>query len=178
MRKFIIKWLRWTFCLMMIFSLVYGCAPSQYKPYVPPKVEFEQTEKYVLDLSALQKPDKPNYVALDKDFKPVTADNPGETKFLAFTRDEFKKIMALSASYNAQRELLTDHEDLVNVYISEINALKELVALREQIILQYIELYAMSENAYRQERYEHKWDNAENKIVQVLMMAGIVLLML
>ena len=176
MRKFIIKWLMWAFGLILMFSLTYGCAPSQYKPYVPPKVEFEQTEKYVLDLSALQKPDKPNYVALDKDLKPVTADT--EVKFLAFTRDEFKKIMALSVAYNAQRELLVDHEALVNVYISEINALKELVALREQIILQYIELYAMSENAYRQERYEHKWDNAENKIVQVLMLAGIVLLML
>jgi len=171
MRKFIIT-------LVCIIALLYGCAPSEYKPYVPPKVEFEKTEKYILDLSALQKPDKPNYVALDKDFQPVTAENPGQAAYLAFTRDEFKKIMALSASYNAQRELLTDHEDLVNVYIAEINALKELVALREQIILQYIELYAMSENAYRQERYEHKWDNAENKIVQVLMMAGIVLLML
>jgi hydrogenase maturation factor HypF (carbamoyltransferase family) len=123
-----------------------ACAPKEYKPFIPPKVEFEKTEKYVLDL--------------------------------AFTRDEFKKIMALSAGYNSQQVLLKDHEALVNTYIAEINALKELVALREQIIEQYIQLYAMSENAYRQERYEHKWDNAENKIVQVLMMAGLVLLML
>jgi hypothetical protein len=155
-----------------------ACAPKEYKPFIPPKVEFEKTEKYVLDLSALQKPDKPNYVALGPDFKPITAENPGEAKYLAFTRDEFKKIMALSAGYNSQQVLLKDHEALVNTYIAEINALKELVALREQIIEQYIQLYAMSENAYRQERYEHKWDNAENKIVQVLMMAGLVLLML
>lgn len=178
MRKFIIRCISWIIGVFCIFSFTFGCAPEAYKPYVPPKVEFEKTEKYVLDLSALQKPDKPNYVALDKDLQPITADNPGEAKYLAFTRDEFKKIMALSALHNSQQELLKDHEALVNVYISEINALKELVALREQIILQYVELYGMSENAYRQERYEHKWDNAENKIIQVLMMAGIVLLML
>ena len=175
MRKSII---RWSLLLVAISFLVGACAPKDYKPFIPPKIEFEKTEKYTLDLSALQKPDKPNYVALDENFQPVTEANPGQAKYLAFTRDEFKKVMALSAAYNSQQELLKDHEALVNVYISEINALKELVALREQIIQQYIELYAMSENAYRQERYEHKWDNAENKIVQVLLMAGLVLLML
>ena len=178
MRKFIIKWLSWVVALFCIFAFTFGCAPEAYKPYVPPKIEFEKTQPYILDISGLQKPDKPNYVALDKDLQLITAENPSEAKYLAFTKDEFKKIMALSAAYNSQQTLLKDHEALVNVYISEINALKELVALREQIILQYVELYGMSENAYRQERYEHKWDNAENKIIQVIMMAGIVLLML
>jgi hypothetical protein len=117
-------------------------------------------------------------VALDAMMRPITSENPGEAKYLAFSKSEFKKIMALSAGYNDQRKLLESHEDLVNVYISEVNALKELVALREQIIKQYIELYAMSENAYRQERYEHKWDNAESKIVQILMAAGLIFLML
>lgn len=161
----------------MLVSMV-GCAPAPYKPFVPPEVTFEKTPEYVLDLSSLKKPDKPKYVILDANMDPVTAENPNEAKYLAFTKEEFKKIMALSASYNDQREMLQSHEDLVNVYISEINALKELVAIREQVIKQYIELYAMSENAYRQERYEHKWDNAESKIVQILMAAGLVLLML
>jgi hypothetical protein len=132
----------------------------------------------VLDLSALKKPGKPVYVALDARMVPITAENPGEAKYLAFTKDEFKKIMALSAAYNDQREILEGHEDLVNIYVAEINALKELTALREQIIRQYIELYAMSENAYRQERYEHKWDNAENQIIKILMTAGLIFLML
>lgn len=163
---------------MMVLAFLVSCAPAPYKPFVPPEVKFEKTAPYVLDLSALKKPGKPTYVALDANMRPITVDNPGEAKYLAFTKDEFKKIMALSAAYNDQREVLESHEDLVNIYISEINALKELVALREQIIKQYVELYALSENAYRQERYEHKWDNAESKIVQILMAAGLVLLML
>ena len=110
--------------------------------------------------------------------RPITSENPGTAKYLAFSKSEFKKIMALSAAYNDQREMLESHGDLVNVYISEINALKELLAVKEQIISQYIELYTMSENAYRQERYEHKWDNAESKIVQILMAAGLILLVL
>jgi hypothetical protein len=164
--------------LIAAFVMIVSCAPAQYKPFVAPEVKFEATQPYVLDLSALKKPGKPIYVALDAGMRPITSENPGEAKYLAFSKSEFKKIMALSAAYNDQRELLESHEDLVNVYISEINALKELVALREQIIKQYIELYAMSENAYRQERYEHKWDNAESKIVQILMTAGLILLML
>ena len=163
--------------IAMLFMLI-SCAPAPYKPFVAPEITFEKTAPYVLDLSELKKPGKPNYVALDAMMRPITSENPGEAKYLAFSKSEFKKIMALSTAYNDQRELLQSHEDLVNVYISEINALKELVALREQIIKQYIELYAMSENAYRQERYEHKWDNAESKIVQILMAAGLIFLML
>jgi hypothetical protein len=164
--------------LIAALVLLISCAPAPYKPFVPPEIKFEKTQPYVLDLSALKKPGKPSYVALDANMKPITAENPGTAKYLVFTKAEFKKIMALSAAYNDQQEILQSHEDLVNVYISEINALKELVALREQIIKQYIELYAMSENAYRQERYEHKWDNAESKIVQILMAAGLIFLML
>lgn len=169
------------FVLMVMAMLFLGgtiaCAPKSYKPFRPEPIEFEKTEQYVLDLSKLKKPEKPNYVALDAQMTPVS-ESGQPAKYLAFTREEFKKIMALSAAFNDQTEILKQHEELVNVYIDEINALKELVALREQIIQQYVELYALSENAYRQERYEHKWDNAENKIVQILMMAGLVLLML
>lgn len=162
----------------IVYTFFIGCAPAPYKPFKAPEIKFDATPAYVLDLSALQKPDKPNYVKLDAGMRPITSENPGAVKYLAFSASEFKKIMALSASYNDQREMLESHEDLVNVYISEINALKELLAVREQIINQYIELYTMSENAYRQERYEHKWDNAESKVVQILMAAGLVLLML
>jgi hypothetical protein len=164
--------------LIAAFAMLVSCAPATFKPFVAPEVKFEATTPYVLDLSELKKPGKPNYVALDAMMRPITSENPGEAKYLAFSKSEFKKIMALSAGYNDQQKLLESHEDLVNVYISEVNALKELVALREQIIKQYIELYAMSENAYRQERYEHKWDNAESKIVQILMAAGLIFLML
>lgn len=176
-----LKLVRTLLIILVIFigyAVLNGCAPAPYKPFTPPKVEFEKTPAYVLDLSSLKKPDKPNYVMLDAGMRPITSENPGEAKYLAFSKSEFKKIMALSAAYNDQREMLESHGDLVNVYISEINALKELLAVREQIINQYIELYTMSENAYRQERYEHKWDNAESKIVQILMAAGLVLLML
>lgn len=163
---------------LIIWMVAVGCAPSAYKPFIPPEVTFEKTPEYVLDLSSLTKPEKPNYIILDGNMNPVTTENPGEAKYLAFTNEEFKKIMALSVAYNDQRKILKSHEDLVNVYISEVNALKELVAIREQVIKQYIDLYARSEDAYRQERYEHKWDNAESKIVQILMAAGLVLLML
>ncbi len=164
--------------MMVLIAFLMACAPAQYKPFETPKVEFEKTATYVLDLSKLKKPEKPNYIVLDKDMNPVTAENPGDAKYLAFTEDEFKKIMALSAAYNDQTKLLKDHEDLVNTYIDEINALKELIVIKDQIIEQYKELYAMSENAYRMEKYHHKWDNVQNKIVQVIMTAGLVLLML
>jgi hypothetical protein len=153
-----------------------ACAPSPYKPYEPPKVSFDKTEAYVIDLSKIKKPDKPKYAKLNAQMQPAAEGEP--VKYLAFTADEFKKIMALSELFNAQQELLKDHETLVNTHIDTINALKELVSIKEQMIDQYVALYAASENAYRYEKWDHNWDNANNKIVQILMFAGIVLLML
>lgn len=164
--------------LVAAFVMLVSCAPSPYKPFVTPEIKFEKTPEYVLDLSVLKKPGKPIYVALDAGMRPITSENPGEAKYLAFSKSEFKKIMALSAAYNDQRDVLEGHADLVNVYINEVNALKELLAIREQILNQYMEMHTLSENMYRQERYEHKWDNAENKIVQILLTAGLILLML
>ncbi len=164
------------FFIALFLGGTIACAPSDYKPYVPPKVSFDKTEAYVLDLTKIKKPDKPNYIMLNAQMQPIAEGE--DPKYLAFTREEFKKIMALSELYNAQQELLTDHEILVNTHIETINALKEVIAIKEQMIDQYVALYTASENAYRYEKWDHNWDNVNNKIVQVLMFAGLVLLML
>lgn len=167
----------WFILLLSMFAFTYGCSPKTFEPYEPPMVEFETTEPYKLDLTKLQKPDKPNYITIDEDFNPV-AESGKEGKYLAFTQEEFKKILVLNQLYKSQHTLLKDHESLVNIYISEVNALKELIAIKEQMLQQYITLYSLSENAYRQEKWNHQWDNTSNKIVQILMLGGIILLML
>lgn len=159
--------------LMLMFC---ACAGAPFKPYEPPTIEFDKTPAYTLDLSSLQKPDKPSYILLDEDLQPVQRKE--EARYLAFTKTEFKKISALSTGYNDQRTILGQQASLVNTHIDEINALKELVALREQMVKEYIALYAASENAYRREKYEHKWTKAEGTIVKILMSAGLVFLML
>ena len=173
MKRYII----WILFLFLLVGFGYGCSPKIFEPYQPPVVEFEKTEPYVLDLTKLQKPDKPNYIVIDEDFNPV-AESGKAGKYLAFTQEEFKKILVLNQLYKSQDKLLKDHESLVNIYISEVNALKELVAIKEQMLQQYITLYSLSENAYRQEKWEHNWDNTSNKIVQILLLGGLVLLML
>ena len=171
----------WKKLIALLFIVLFlggtiACAPSPYKPYEPPTITFDKTQPYVLDLSKLKKPDKPQYILLNKDMQPVQEGE--DAKYLAFTEAEFKKLMILSELFNTQQRLLKDHETLVNIHIEQNNALKELVAIKEQMIKEYIALYAASENAYRHERWEHNWDNAQNKIVQLLMLSGLVLLML
>lgn len=154
-----------------------GCSPKNFVPYEPPEVKFEPTQPYELDLSQFKKLDHPVMIILDKDFKPVEKTGK-EEKYIVFTKEEFKKILALNELEKLEITTIKSQVNIINTKIDEINALKELVAIKEEMIKQYIALYTSSENAYRQERYQHKWDNTQNKIVQVLMLGGFILLLL
>jgi PBP1b-binding outer membrane lipoprotein LpoB len=166
---------RLSIIIVLILALFMGGCATNFEPYVPERVNFEETEAYVLDLSRIEKPTKPQGIYLDKDMLPTPPEN---AVYFAFSAEEFKKIMALSELFNSQQDLLKEHETLVNTHIAQINALKELIAIKDAKVEAYIQLWANSENAYRQERAEHMRDGIVNKITEAILFGGLILLIL
>jgi hypothetical protein len=151
-----------------------GCAPKEFTPYQPPKIEFEKTPPYELDLTSLQalKPDKIKPIYVDENFKEVPKE---EAKFVVLAPREYAKIAAILKIAKAYKDVAKEQEVLINANINIINSLKEYVALEQAKAEEYRQLWADSENAYRQERYDHKVDNAINKMSFGAIALGVII---
>lgn len=160
--------------LISISFLISGCGPAKFEPYKPPKLDIEKVEEYNPDLSGLKKPEKPNFIYLDENFDKV--DDKSKAKYAALSNEELKKILNLSNLYNTQQEVIKDQKELVNIRIRQINALKEIVELKEYQMDQYISLYANARNDYLQERYENKMSNLLNRTVMSIVTIGSITL--
>jgi len=162
---------KYVIILLSIFIFA-GCAPKQFEPYEPPKIEFEETEQYSPDFSELKKPDKPDFIYLDSDFEQV--DSPNKAKYAALANNDLKKILTLSKLYDAQLNIINDQTDLVNIHVDQINALKELVKMKEYQMEQYISLYATAQNRYLQEQYDHRLSNLKKDVTMYIMTIGAI----
>lgn len=164
---------KYVIILFLIFIIVFmGCAPKQFEPYEPPKIEFEKTEQYDPDFSELEKPEKPEFMYLDGDFEPV--DDPDKAEYAALANDDLKKILTLSKQYDAQAGVIDKQIDLVNVHVDQINALKEIVEMKEIQMEQYISLYTTAQNQYLQEQHDHKISNLKKDITMYIMTIGAI----
>lgn len=152
-----------------------GCAPTRFEPFRPPPINFERTKYYEFDASKLQKPSAPNQILLDANFRPV--EDSTSAKYVAFASSEFAKIVALNRLYNAQQDIITEQVHLVNTKVDIINSLKELLALKDAELQEYITLWVNSENAYRQEAADHFRDNVFNRSAMYLITIGSIILL-
>jgi len=148
-----------TLLLFVGFS-VSACAPKPFTPAPLPEVKFEPTPNYELDLSNLPKPDKIEPRFLDENFKDVPIE---KAKYILLAPKEYAKIAGLLKYAKALKDITEEQKILINTYISQINALKELSETNQAIMELYRQLWVDSENAYRQERHAHKVDNAINR---------------
>lgn len=153
--------------------LMFGCSVKPHIPFKAPRIDFERTLSYKVD--DIKKPSKPSQILLDNEFRP-TQDN-SKAKYVAFAPDEFAKVVALNEYSNELNNLVDKQEQLINTDIATINSLKELVAIKEQMIDQYIVLWSNSENQYRVEKREHMITRIENKATW-LGVAGMVVLVI
>jgi hypothetical protein len=76
---------------------------------------------------------------------------------------EYAKVGAVVKLAVIYKEIVIDQEALVNTHVGQINALKELLVMEQRKAEVYRELWISSENAYRLEKWEHKWDNRLHK---------------
>jgi hypothetical protein len=168
--------------ILICLFLFTSCAPELLKPYEPPELKFEETPTYSIqeDLNKIEKPKpiKRMYAKKLGDDSLQILPNAEGADFVVIAPTEYAKVGAVVKLAKTYKEIVLDQEALVNTYIDQINALKELVALEQKKSQMYRELWITSENAYRQEAYEHKWDNRINKAGMYTVTVGSIILFL
>ena len=160
--------------LLGILLLPIGCMPPKFITKEPIDVKFDPTPPYSIDLSKIPKPDKLKPIFVDENLKEVPME---KAKFILLSPVEYRKIAALLKLAKAYKGIVKEQEILVNTHVDIINSLKEYVALERAKAKEYRQLWADSENAYRQEKYAHSLDNAINKGAFGLMSIGSLVLM-
>ena len=159
-----------------------SCAPAPFKPFKPEPIVFEDTPSYSVqeDLDKIPKPEpiKRMYVKRIDDTTYQVVAEKLEATHIMLAPSEYAKVGALVKLAVAYKGLALDQEKLVNTYIEQINALKELLAMEQRKSEVYRELWISSENAYRQEKWEHDWDNRLHKAGLYAITAGSIIVML
>lgn len=162
--------------LLAIICILFfiGCTgPTNFENYKPQDINFEETPVYELS-EELKKPDAPKLIFLDSNFQKT--EDKSTAKYVAMSDKEFKKIVALNKLYNTQEEIIEKQTDLINTHIATINALKELIELKEIEAEQYYNLWKNSEQAYYKEKQDNLINNIINRTAVILLSAGIVIL--
>ena len=167
--------LRNALLVLIAATLFFGCAPPKFIPREPLDAKFDKTPLYSIDLSKIPKPEQLKPIFVDENFKVVPMD---EAKYILLAPKEYAKVAALVKLAKAYKNTIKEQETLVNAHVQLINALKEYVALEQAKAKEYRQMWADSENAYRQERYAHRVDNAVNKGMFSVISIGSILMLL
>lgn len=155
------------YLLFLAFVICYisGCAPAVKNHIVIPEITIERDETIPVG-KKIDKPKKPNPILYDKDLA-VTQD-PSKIKYFAFTPEEFKKIVQLSQSFDAQGDLIEAYVDLINLKIGINNDLIDLLNNKRDITQYYADLYINENNLRLQEHYIKERERILDKIVIIL----------
>jgi len=168
--------------LLIIGIFFVSCAPAPFKPFKPEPIVFEKTPPYSVqeELDKIPKPEpiKRMYVKKIDDTNYQIVAGKEEATHIMLAPAEYAKVGAVVQLAVAYKELTLDQEKLVNTYIEQINALKELLSMEQRKSEVYRELWISSENAYRYERWEHKKDNFFHKAGLYTITIGAVVVML
>jgi len=114
-------------------------------------IKFEKSLHYETDISGITKPEKLNVIYIDNNFKEVPIKDATQ---ILLSNKEYNKIPALLRLCKAYKDIIYEQEKLVNIKVDEINSFKEFIKLEQMKKDGYFELWTISENAYRQERYD------------------------
>ena len=147
-----------TIFFMSLF-LLSSCAPKEFRPQKPETIQFEKEEPYSIDLNQIAKPDKLMPTYLDENFEQVSVD---QAKYILLTPKEYAKIAAILKICSTYKEIINEQTKLINIEIEKSNGVKEYIMLEQRKRDGYYELWVISENAYRQEKYYHDVDRYSN----------------
>lgn len=162
--------------LMLSIFMIASCAPKQFEPWKPPEIKFDPTPPYEIQeaLKNIPKPDKlePVYVTISGDeVKQVPKE---QATHILLVPKEYAKVGAVVKLAKTYKEIVIEQEAIINSYIEANNALKEMLELERQKSLLYREMWVDSENAYRQEKYEHNRDNYINRTGMYIITIGSI----
>lgn len=157
--------------LMVSLFLLTSCAPRVIKPVQHFEPKFDRTPPYEVGLD-LPKPDKIVPIYVDENFQRTTID---KAKFVVLAPAEYAKVAALVKLAKNYKAIAKEQQVLVNIHIDTINALKEYVALEQAKARAYNELAVHYQNAYNQEAYYHRLDNAIHKGMFAVITIGAII---
>ena len=155
--------------LICVFFMLVACAPKEFTPYTPEKLVFEKTQFYELELAKLGDIPDINPIYVDENFKEVEL---SKAKYAVLIPEEYKKVAIMKKAALASRKVAFEQAKLINTNVEIINGLKEYAMLERQKTQAYRELWVNSENNYRQEAYNRKMDDLQNKAVWGLVIIG------
>jgi len=165
--------------IVTLIVLMIGCAPAEFKPFKPPEIYYDRVDPYDIQitLDKIPKPDKlqPMYVVVNKDKIQVVTKESGRATHILLVPKEYAKVGGLVKLAVTYKKIAIEQELLVNTYIDQINALREMIKLERQKSIMYRELWVQSENAYRQEVAEHKRDNWMNRSAMYIITIGSII---
>ena len=161
--------------LAAIFLVVtVSCAPREVKPMQLTEIKFEKTPRIEANLDDIPDPGKPNVLYMDENGQIIT--DPAKAKFVAFSKEDFAKVVANLKLKKAYKDLYLTNVELTNQYIDTLNHLKRLVEKDQQLIQLLNERQAYFENQYRQEAYDHKMDNLYHRSIIGAMGIGAIII--
>jgi len=161
----------------IVFMFLHGCSVSKLTPIKTPEIKFNPTQNYDVKslLSNIKKPEKMKVVFVNNNFREV---DPEAATGVLILPKEYAKVAALLKICNTYKEVILEQENLVNIHIDTINSLKEFIKLEQSKSDTYKELWVNSENAYRQEKHDHKVDNIINKATTISIGAIMAILLI
>jgi len=172
------RYIKLFYLLIFFIFFICSCAPAKFEAKEMSELKFEKTPQYNINLDDIPKPSKIQRQFLNGDFK--LTKNIDEAKYVLLVPKEYAKIEALLDIIIAYKKIIKEQEVLINSDINIINSLKEFVELERLKAKEYRNLWVDSENAYREERYLHKMDNAINKgtlsLISIGSLIAIILL--
>lgn len=151
--------------ITLFFCIIFtnGCVTtSEFKIDDPlPRLQLQHTDSYVLDTSKL---DDKFYDTVSKFQSELIYEERDGQPVVIMSQDTYSKIADIVELTNGYKDITVAQENLINVYISEINSLKSLVEIKQDQAISYQKLWIASENLYNQERKIHRRDNLINDI--------------
>lgn len=149
--------------LLSILLVLPGCSPTHFKADRPSQVTYEPIPPYTLD-TTFQKPEKPNFIYLDKNFHVTSKEN---AVYVCLDQKELAKVVALNTQYNALVDVNTSLVKLVNLHIDEINSFRRLNNIRNQEVTAYIDLYENAQNRVNELAYDLKWETTWSRFMSL-----------
>ena len=173
-----------TIATILCLAMLCSCAPAKFEPFVPPVITMEETAPYSIaaQLEELPKPEPlvRTYVVEAKDsagnvtYVPTAS---SKATHILLTRDEYAKVGVLVKRAVAMKEIALEQENLINAYIDQLNHVKKLFLLEQEKANTYRQQWIDSENAFRQEKAQHTWDNRINRTSMYLITVGSIIVL-
>ena len=141
--------------IFFICILTVGCYSKKFEPYSEKDLSFEKQKPYVIDLDSIKKPEKINCQYLDDNYNEVSED---EATYVLLNPEEYSKIGSLLILCKTYKDIIKEQENIININIDKQNMLYDFIILEQEKKNKYKELWAISEDSYRQEKFKNSID--------------------